>query len=252
MDKYSFYITLYIMSALSVIVYIALHYMKAGYGKFKTNGWGLSVNNKVGWILMEAPAFLIVLYLWIKSSIKFQPLPFIGFLLFELHYFQRSFIFPFLLKGKNQMPVTIIIMGGVFNVINGIMQSTWLFYLAPTISTNWSYSIPFLLGTVLFFTGLIINWHSDAVIRHLRRPGDNRHYLPEKGMYRYITSANYFGEIVEWIGFALLTFSPAGWVFVLWTFANLAPRADAIYKSYIQEFGKEQVGKRKRLLPFIY
>mgnify|MGYP000308569685 FL=1 len=90
-----------------------------------------------------------------------------------------------------------------------------------------------------------INLHSDSVIRHLRKPGDTRHYLPQKGMYRYVTSGNYFGELVEWIGFAVLTCSPAAWVFVLWTFANLAPRANSIRNRYREEFGKDAVGKRK-------
>lgn len=44
----------------------------------------------------------------------------------------------------------------------------------------------------------------------------------------------------------------AAWVFVWWTFANLAPRANAIHKRYHAEFGKNAVGKRKRLIPFIW
>ena len=92
---------------------------------------------------------------------------------------------------------------------------------------------------------MAINLHADHVIRNLRKPGDTRHYLPEKGFYRYVTSANYFGELVEWTGFALLTASPAAWVFVWWTAANLVPRADAIYKRYCEEFGKQAVGSRK-------
>lgn len=252
MSETSFYILLYVMAILSVAVYIALHFVKAGYGKFRTKSWGISVNNKSGWVLMEAPVFIVVLLYWSQSPVRFQPLPLIGFLLFELHYFQRSFVFPFLLKGHSRMPLVVIGMGIVFNLVNGIMQSEWLFHFAPAAESSWFYSVPFMAGSVLFLSGLFINWHSDAVIRHLRRPGDNRHYLPEKGLYRYVTSANYFGELVEWTGFALLTTSPAGWVFVLWTFANLAPRANAIYKNYVKEFGKEQVGTRKRLFPFIY
>ena len=69
---------------------------------------------------------------------------------------------------------------------------------------------------------------------------------------RFITSANYFGELIEWIGFAILTQSTAAWIFVLWTFANLAPRAYSIHKHYCEEFGKEAVGQRKCLIPFIY
>ena len=108
------------------------------------------------------------------------------------------------------------------------------------------------LGVLLFFAGMFINLHSDHVIRHLRKPGDTRHYLPAKGLYRYVTSANYFGELVEWTGFAILTASPAAWVFVWWTFANLVPRSDAIYRHYRAEFGDEAVGKRKRIIPYIY
>ena len=71
-------------------------------------------------------------------------------------------------------------------------------------------------------------------------------------MYRYVTSANYFGELVEWTGFAILTVSPAAWVFVWWTAANLVPRANAIHERYVEEFGKEAVGKRKRIIPCLY
>ena len=89
------------------------------------------------------------------------------------------------------------------------------------------------------------------IIRHLRKPGDTRHYLPQKGMYRYVTSANYLGEIIEWAGWAILTCSLSGLVFFWWTVANLVPRANAIWHRYREEFGSE-VGGRKRVFPFIY
>ena len=68
-----------------------------------------------------------------------------------------------------------------------------------------------------------------------------------------MTSANYFGEILEWAGFALLTWSWSGVVFLWWTIANLVPRANTIYKRYKQEFRNEMEGKNlKRVIPFIY
>lgn len=101
------------------------------------------------------------------------------------------------------------------------------------------------------FAGMLLNWQSDYIIRHLRKPGDTRHYLPQKGMYRYVTSANYFGEIVEWAGWAILTCSLSGLVFLWWTIANLVPRANAIWCRYREEFG-DAVGERKRVFPFLY
>lgn len=255
MNEEGFQYFLWCMSGLALIVFVALYFVKAGYGMFRTSSWGISVGNKLGWVLMEAPVFVVMFWLWTKSGVSRSVPVYVFFLLFQLHYLQRSFIFPFLMRGHNRMPIAILLMGVVFNVLNGLMQAGGLFYFVPEgkYDGDWAYFLQphAWLGMVLFFVGMGVNLHSDHVIRHLRKPGDTRHYLPGRGMYRYVTSANYFGELVEWIGFALLTASPAAWVFVWWTAANLVPRANAIYHRYEAEFGKI-VGNRKRIIPFIY
>ena len=204
-------------------------------------------------MLMEEHVFIAILLLWWNSARYNSIVPLIFFLLFQLHYFQRAFVFPFLLKGKSRMPLAIMMMGMLFNLLNGFMQGEWLFYLAPeTLYTlDWLKTPQFIFGVLLFFTGMGINWYSDYVIRHLRKPGDTQHYLPLQGMYRYVTSANYFGEIIEWAGWAILTWSLSGLVFLWWTVANLVPRANAIWHRYKEEFG-DAVGNRKRVFPFLY
>lgn len=254
MNLHTFNCFLLGMSVVALMVFIALYFIKAGYGMFRTKEWGLSLNNKVAWMLMEAPVFVVMLLMWWGSDRRSFPVELVFFLLFQLHYLQRAFIFPFLLKGKSRMPVAIMLMGVIFNLLNGFMQGEWIFYLSPSAyyDNGWFATPQFIAGTMLFFAGMAINLHSDYIIRHLRKPGDTNHYLPDKGMYRYVTSANYFGEIVEWTGFAVLTWSWAGLVFAWWTFANLVPRANAIWHKYRGEFGTEAVGKKKRVFPFIY
>lgn len=244
-----------IMIVLAVVVFIALHRINAGYGMMYTKKWGPAVNNRLGWVMMEAPVFIAMLLLWLLSDRAGQPALIVMALLFLLHYFQRSFIFPFLIKGKNRMPLVIVLLGVIFNLINAYMIGGWLFYVSPADAypVSWLWSPLFILGTVIFFIGMGINIQSDHIIRHLRKPGDTAHYIPRGGMYRYVTSANYFGEIVEWTGFAILTWSVAGVVFVLWTFANLAPRSRSIHQRYIREFGDDYSSlHRKYILPFIY
>ena len=245
---------LYAMPPLAVIVFAALFFIKAGYGIFRTKAWGISLPNKIGWVLMECPVFIVMLYLWLQSENRMEPILLTFFILFQLHYFQRTFIFPFLMKGHSKMPISIVLMGVVFNLINGFLIGESLFYLAPEgkYTSEWFTAPVFIIGTLIFFIGMGINLHSDHVIRNLRPKGDTRHHLPQKGMYRYVTSGNYFGELVEWTGFAILTQSTASWIFVIWTFANLAPRAYSIHKQYRKEFGNEAVGKRKCLIPYIY
>lgn len=245
------------MLGMAAVVFLCLYFVKAGYGMFRTKQWGLSINNKLAWVLMEAPAFVMMLVVWAASDATNRMLPaaLVLFGLFELHYAQRSFVFPFLMKGKSRMPVAIMLMGVVFNTINALLIGAYTFNganpLYAELGSGYLLRWNFLVGVVIFFVGMAINWHSDHVIRHLRKPGDTKHYLPAKGMYRYVTSGNYFGELVEWTGFAIAAGHVAGWVFVIWTAANLVPRAHAIHKRYREEFG-EAVGSRKRIIPFVY
>lgn len=255
LDLHQFNLLLIGMAVTALVVFVALYFVEAGYGKMISSKWGPAINNKVAWFLMECPVFLVLLYFWASSDRKWDITPFLFFLFFEIHYFQRSFIFPFLLKGKSKMPLSIMAMGMVFNTLNGYMQGEWIFFLSPDdlYTAAWIKTPQFIIGSVLFFVGMVINIYSDHVIRHLRKPNDTKHYLPRKGMYKYVTSANYFGEILEWVGFAVLTWSLPGALFALWTMANLVPRANSIYKKYKIEFKDEFDEKSlKRVFPFIY
>ncbi|MHA1392059.1 MAG: DUF1295 domain-containing protein [Promethearchaeota archaeon] len=153
------------------------------------------------------------------------------------------------------MPWSIIIFGMLFNSANAIMQGGWIFYFAleGLYDENWLITPQFIIGTIIFIFGFIINLHSDHIIRSLRKPGDNNFYIPKGGMFKYVTSANYFGEFTEWVGWAILTFSIPGLVFAIWTFANLGPRAYMLRKWYEKTFGEEFTKlKRKRMIPFIF
>ena len=242
------------MAVIAVIVFIALYRVNAGYGKFYTPRWGPSVDNHLGWFLMEAPVFVAMLLLWWFSDRRSDVVRLVFLLLFESHYFHRAFVFPLQLHGHSRMPLSIILMGVVFNTLNALMQGGWIFYVSPVdrYPLSWLTSLPFMAGTALFLAGMFINIQSDNIIRNLRKPGDTAHYLPQGGMFRYVTSANYFGEFLEWTGFAILTWSWAGAVFALWTFANLAPRAARINDLYRQEFPEQLDPRTKRIIPFLY
>lgn len=257
---FTYRLVLEIMVALAVIVYIALQYFKAGYGFLRTSSWGPSIPNKLGWILMESPVFIAMVVFFILKGLNSGTAVIVMTCFFLLHYFQRSFIFPFLIKGKSKMPIAIILMGVTFNLVNVYMIGSW-FYLycippfmaEPYYTIEWLYSPQFIIGSLFFFFGMFVNLQSDHIIRHLRKPGDSKHYIPKGGMFKYVSSANYYGEITEWFGFAILTWSLPGAVFCIWTFANLAPRANSLYEKYTQEFGEEFTKlKRKRVIPFIY
>ena len=184
-----------------------------------------TINNKVAWFLMEFPIFLAMIVIWLLSPHRFEIVPMVFLLIFEIHYFQRSIIFPWLMKGnKSQMPIATMFMGIAFNIMNAMMQGYWIFFesfkqdyhvlgLSYT-DIEWLWSPQFIIGLVIFLLGFYVNLRSDYIIRHLRKSDeDTKHYLPEGFMFEYVTSANYLGELMEWLGFAILTWSISGLVF---------------------------------------
>ena len=252
-DISTYHHVLWAMAFMGLFVFVTLYFVDAGYGKFRSNKWGYSINNKLGWVLMECPALIPIAYTIVALTPSALAILFMS--LYALHYVYRSFIFPALLKGNSKMPLAITAMGATFNFTNSTLLCASVVAFPKESYTdicsyagNWN----FWLGIVLFFMGMYTHMKADHTIRNLRKPGDTNHYLPKGGLFDYVTSANYFGELLEWTGFAILLCNPAAWMFVWWTAANLVPRAHAINKKYRAEFGNEQVGKRKRVLPFIY
>ena len=255
-SNYGTYILfLWIMVAIAIFVFITLFIVPAGYGQMIKKKWGKSIDNRLGWVVMEIPVVIAILTLWLLSNRKFETVPIVFICIFNLHYIQRTFIFPLLIRGKDRMPVIIMMFGMVFNTANAFMQGCWIFYESPDglYSNEWLKTPQFILGTMIFLCGFVINLHSDHIIRNLRKPGDTEFHIPKGGMFKYVTSANYFGEFTEWVGWAILTLSFPGLVFAIWTFANLAPRAHSLRKWYSGKFGEEfDKLNRKRIIPFIF
>ena len=56
---------------------------------------------------------------------------------------------------------------------------------------------------------------------------------------------------MEWIGWAILTWSLAGVAFAVYTAANVGPRAFTNHRWYLEKFGDEYPKERRALIPFL-
>ena len=117
-------------------------------------------------------------------------------------------------------PAAVVAMAVLFNVLNAYINARWISHLG-FYPSDWLTSLPFLVGVVLFGGGWLINQHADRTLIGLRKPGEAHYSIPRGGFYRYVSCPNYLGEIVEWIGWAILTWSLAGLAFAVFTIANL-------------------------------
>ena len=148
------------------------------------------------------------------------------------------------------MPVTIVAMAFCFNLVNGFINGYYLGSLSGVYDITWLYDPRFIAGALLFISGLIINWHSDNILIHLRKPGETGYFIPEGGFFNYISCPNHFSEMIEWAGFALMTWSLPALAFATWTLVNLLPRALHHHRWYKQTF-PDYPADRKALIPFI-
>lgn len=254
MTELQFYsIFYYIFLVLAVFVFVSLFFMAAPYGRYAKKGWGFLISNRLGWVIQEAPASILMVVYFVIGAREVTPSLIVLLLIWQTHYFHRSFIYPFTLRGGNPMPVSVVFMAVFYNVVNTYIQGRWLFHFSPDTmyTAAWLTDPRFIIGVIIFFTGFFINKQSDHILRNLRKPGESGYQIPQGGLYTYVTSPNYLGEIITWIGWAVATWSLAGVFFVIWTIANLAPRARSHHKWYKETF-PDYPQNRKVLIPFVY
>ncbi len=245
-----FQIIKYIFLSIAGIVFIALFFVSAGYGRFNSKKWGPQMDNRLGWVVMESVSPIVFLILFLAGDRTSNAVAIAFLLIWELHYVQRAFIYPLLIRGSKTIPITIVAMGMTFNLVNSYLQGRYLFALSDPYPLSWLTDIRFISGSLIFISGYIINLRSDYILRNLRKPGDTGYYIPYGGMFRFVTSPNYLGEIMEWAGWALLTWSLIGLIFTLWTMANLIPRAFMYHKWYHENF-PDYPENRTAIIPFV-
>ena len=223
----------------------------APYGRHTSSNWGPLVDNRIGWIVMELPALIVCPLIVFLSNNPISDITTFFIILWVMHYFNRSIIFPLRIKTKKKkMPLLIAFLAFLFNVINGMVNGIFFGNIKFDYSTSWLSSPEFILGIILFITGFIINNKSDSYLISLRKDKDNGYVIPKQGLFKYVSCPNFFGEIIEWRGFAIMTWSVAGLAFFLWTFFNLVPRALSHHKWYKKTF-PDYPQERKAVFPFI-
>lgn len=236
---------------LALIVFVALFFIAAPYGRHIRRGWGLTIENRLGWVLMEAPAPIVfAIFFLIGSRTNAVTLVFLG--LWGAHYLHRAFIYPFSLRAAaKRMPLVVMSFGIVFNVMNGYLNGRFVFTFSEYNVANWLADPRFIVGTLLFVLGFIINRQADRILRELRQPGESGYKISNRQLYRWISCPNYLGEIIIWTGWALATWSLPGLAFAFWTVANLVPRARAHHAWYLTTF-PDYPPERKALIPHIW
>ena len=216
-------------------------------GRLGTNIRGMKMNAQWGWFVFELPALLTFPLIYLASGNTYLiGNVFLG--LWLLHYGHRSLVWCwFIPKRDGTVSMPLCASSVSFNLVNGVLLGWFLAYGASYVE-QWLTDPRFAVGVGLFFAGMALNVWSDYRLLYLRRRATDDRVVPSGGPFNLICCPNLAGEIIEWIGFALLTWSLPGLAFALWTIANLVPRA-LWRRDWYQENFVDTPKKRAALIP---
>lgn len=247
-------------AAASVLVFAALmFFVNAAYGRHdsaeKAWWWGPGVPTRAAWIVMEAPSSLGFAVIYFLGERALEPVPLLLFALWQAHYFHRSFVYPWQrrVRPDDTTPLLVPVLAFGTNLGISFLNATILSWpeVGGDYPVGWLGDPRLIAGVAVFAAGYYVNRKADAMLAALRRPGETGYRIPRGWLYERVSCPNYLGELLVWVGWAIATWSLAGAVFVLWTAANLLPRARANHRWYQATF-PDYPPQRRAVIPGVF
>lgn len=263
----------------------SLQWLVSWYGMGKTSvSSRLNLPGRLGWLTMEAPGFLTLLYTMrtLPAQHAITDLPWQNKVLaglFVIHYTYRAILYPLLQPTMSPIHLFVWCFGLFFQLTNGSLIGSWLAAYGPTTAAAWDTQLrpfgtaQFCAGIIVFYGGLAANYFHDEELRQIRRREQRRqeriareqglkstksvdkHYeIPSAGLFKVMLYPHYFVEWVEWFGFYMAAgwgCAPAG-LFVVNEIAAMLPRAVNGRQWYVERFGEEKIGKKWAVIPGVW
>jgi 3-oxo-5-alpha-steroid 4-dehydrogenase 1 len=192
-----------------------------------------------------------------------------------MHYIYRALLCPLVLN-PSMAPIHIFValVALGFQLINSTCIAGWLASYGPLTAADWAgHKVWIQVGMIVFAFGFLGNIYHDDELREIRRAAarnqrqreadkqdqkkkssvERVYMMPQNGLFRLVLYPHYFCEWIEWVGFWMI--GGIGCIpvraFVINEIATMLPRAIHGRRWYIARFGKEQVGRRKAVVPGI-
>ena len=217
-------------------------------GRRGGRGVGPQLDARVGWFAMEIPCLFVLPGIYLTSGNHYL-IGTLVVLLWIVHYTHRTLIWPWFIPRRGaKIPVTLALFGLGFNVVNGYLIGSFIANVSPD-QLGLADGIRYAVGAAIMLGGATLNIWSDYSLRAQRLRSTERYVLPRGGAFEWVSCPNLLGEIVEWSGLAFMTWSIPGLAFVLWTSANLIPRAMWRHQQYQRMFA-DYPHQRRTLIPF--
>jgi 3-oxo-5-alpha-steroid 4-dehydrogenase 1 len=241
------------------LVALTAPFVPTPYGRFASERFGLALDPRIGWFLMELPATLSFLYFFFSGPRHAETVPLVFLCVWLVHYGNRGFYFPFSIRSpqgaRASFSLMVIATGWIVTSLHGYLHAAYFTSHATQYTIDWLCDPRFLIGLPIYAVSLALTMHSDAIVRGLRSRnevamGERVYRIPRGGLFRFVSSPSYFTELTGWAGLALCTWSLAGVFIFAVSAANLVPRALATHRWYRERF-PDYPRERRALIPYL-
>lgn len=219
--------------------------LRLPYSKF---GNGVGVNSRTGLALAYTTPIIIYIAFWIEGGAPQSPYHLVVLGTFLFHFIRR--ILEILFVNSYSRPTPLRALVPIALLYGGAAASSAFFQVH---AAGQPISNPtFILGTVVFGLGELLNGYHHWLLARLRPPGVHTYVVPRGGLFGWVASPHYFGEILSFVGYAMMSDLLPVWGNALVVSAYLSSRANSTLKWYQRKMPRQIPTGWRRLVPFSY
>ena len=211
----------------------AVGFLSLGYSKFAQQEQKYSVPSRVGMFIIYFPAVLLFPAMLWRHGVEWTPWHITVTVLMSLHFAKRCFETLFVHRYSGVMNGwTVVTICFLYSALSAVLGEFAATEVTPELAASDAFSTWMVPGIVLWALGQFINGYHHVLLARLRKPGETGYKLPKGGLFGQVACPHYLGEILAWLGYALV-FHHAAALGGTWTMSlYLAGRSHNTVKWY--------------------
>ena len=84
--------------AFAAVTAVAALFVKTPYGRFADDRFGIALDPRLGWLLMELPAPVVFVWCYLQGPMRGEPFALFVLFVWLVHYANRGFVMPALMR----------------------------------------------------------------------------------------------------------------------------------------------------------
>lgn len=197
------------------------------YSKFRR---GKGISTRLGTLVFDGAPMLFAIGYAMTIGAALTTIQWMMTILFVLHFGKRCVEALFVHKYSGPIDVF-----SVVQITGFYCFAVWL-GLFTTASVTQAPDVTTWIGLATFAGGTVINAYHHVLLANLRPRGSTEYVIPRGGLFSVVVCPHYLGELIAWLGIALVSRQPAMYIWFLGETAYLVVRSHNTLKWYRARF----------------